>query len=657
MLEQTIFLVFKKLLLPFFIFSVLFFNGQNNRADSLEKILSKNKLDTLQVNTLQELCKQYLFSDPKKALYFGNQALQLSNNLNYKKGAAKALHNIGIIYYNEGKYDSALRFFNNSLVIKKDLGDKKGMASSFNNIGNIYTQQGNAQKGLGFYLSSFKINEELKNYEGALSGAINIGGILCDLHNLQGAIKFYRIGLAYAVKANNLVGIADAYHNLGDIKHRQKKNDSVLYYFNKALPYYYLEGRQDRVANSYVAIGEWFNEDNQLDSALFYFLKAEVLNKSLDNKEGLATTYQHIGKIYFSNKKFIAAEQYFLKGLVNAKELGLKLNESIYYQNLADFYATQKDFAKAYQYKTLHEALKDSLISEQNYRVINEMTFKYDSEKKEVENKDLLAQNNDKKQIIYLMVIYSFLLIIILFVGIRAYILKQRAFYKEKQLNELKSQFITTASHEFLTPLTTIITSTELIEKYIYTEELDKKIRHIDKIKAAVLSLKSIYSDFLSQQKINLGKIENKPELINLKDCIEQIIIICNNNYPQHQFIYNHEGLETDLFTDKSIFKTVITNLVSNACKYSAANSQVIINTNQQKNNIFISIKDQGIGIPKKDQSFLFDPFYRASNVNQIQGIGLGLNITKKLITIIGGKLTFTSEENVGSTFFISINL
>ena len=657
MLKQTIFFVFKKGLLSFFIFSVLFLNGQNNRADSLEKSLSKNKLDTLQVNTLQELCKQYLFSDPKKALHFGNQALQLSNNLHYKKGTAKALHNIGILYYNEGKYDSALRFFNNSLVIKKDLGDKKGMASSFNNIGNIYTQQGNAQKGLGFYLSSFKINEELKNYEGALSGAINIGGILCDQHNLQGAIKFYRIGLAYAVKANNLVGIADAYHNLGDIKHRQKLNDSALHYYHKALANYYVEGRQDRVANSYVAIGECFNENNQLDSALFYYLKSEVLNKSLDNKDGLAKTYQHIGSIYFLNKNNVAAEQYFLNGLFYAKELELKLYESDYYQNLADFYSKQKQFEKAYQYKTLHELLKDSLLSEQNSRIINEMTAKYDAEKKEKENKDLLDQNDDKNQIIYFMVIYCFLLVIIVIIGIRAYLLKQRAFKKEKQLNELKSQFITTASHEFLTPLTTIITSTELIEKYIYTDELDKKIKHIDKIKASVLSLKSIYSDFLSQQKINIGKIENKPELINLKDCIEQIITISTNNYPHHQFIYNHEGLETDFLLDKAIFKTVITNLVSNACKYSAVNSQVIITTNQHKNGFLISIKDQGIGIPKKDQSFLFEPFYRASNVNQVKGVGLGLNITKKLITIIGGKLTFTSEENIGSTFQISMPL
>lgn len=657
MLERTIFLVFKKLLLFFFIFSVLLFNGQNNRADSLEKSLSKNKRDTLQINTLHELCKHYLFSDAKKALTFGNQALQLSEIINYKKGAAKSLHYIGIAYYNEGKYDSALRFFNNSVVIKKALGDKKGMSSSFNNIGNIYTQQGNMQKGLGFYLSSFKINEELKNYEGALSGAINIGGVLCDQHNLTGAIKFYRIGLAYAAKANNLIGIADAYHNIGDIKHRLKQQDSAMRYYQIALANYYIEGRQDRIANSYLAIGDCFVENNQLDSALSYFLKSEVLNKALDNKDGLAKIYQHIGKIYFFNKNNRAAEQYFLNGLLYSKELGLKLYESVYYQNLANFYAKQKDFEKAYQYKNFHYELKDSLLSEKNTTAIAELTVKYEAEKKQKENQDLLDQNAEKKQIIYLMAIYCFLLVLIILIGVKAYFSKQRALKKEKQLNELKSQFITTASHEFLTPLTTIITSTELIEKYIYTDELDKKIKHIDKIKASVLSLKSIYSDFLSQQKINQGKVENNPELINLKDFIEQIITTTNNNYPHHQFIYNHEGLETDLLFDKTIFKTVITNLVSNACKYSTVNSQVTITTNQQKNSILISIQDQGIGIPKKDQSFLFDPFYRASNVDQIQGIGLGLNITKKLINMIGGKLTFTSEENVGSTFFISINI
>ena len=264
--------------------------------------------------------------------------------------------------------------------------------------------------------------------------------------------------------------------------------------------------------------------------------------------------------------------------------------------------------------------------------------------------------------IIGCLAMFSLAIVIILFIVMyqRNMLLKEtkiKLLENERQLDELKAQFITTASHEFLTPLTTILTSTELIEMYVNKSEPDKQLRHINRIRTSVQSLKSIYSDFLSHEKINLGKIENKPELINIKDCIDQIITTCFNNYPHHHFINKHEGTETEVLLDKSIFNTVITNLVSNACKYSKENSKVTINTNQHSNGILISVKDEGIGIPKKDQTFLFDSFYRASNVNQIKGTGIGLNITKKLTEIARWKLTFNSEENIGTTFFIKIPL
>ena len=657
MLEKNIILFLKKLFVLYFFSIGLFLNSQNNIADSLEKCLSKNKGDTIQVKTLHELCKLYLFSDYKKAKNYGKQALKLSETLNYKRGAAKSLHNIGIAYYNEGKYDSALRFFNNSLVIKKTIGDKKGMASSYNNIGGIFSQQGNYNKALGYYISSFKINEELKNNEGALSAAINIGSILCDKHNLQGAIKYYQIGLAYAIKANNLMGIADAYQNIGDIKHRLKQTDSSIIYFKKALPYYLQEDRKDRLANSYISIGEWFGDLNKTDSALFYFFKSETISKSLDNIEVLAIAYQHIGKIYLTRNDFANAERYFLIGLSYTKKIGIKLFESIYYQSLAELYAKQNDFLNAHKYQILYSATKDSLISAESIKQAAEMTARYESEKKDKEIQYLALEYKNKKQLIFLAFATCLFLVIILFFILRGYYLKQKALKKEKNLNDLKSQFITIASHEFLTPLTTIITSTELIELYINTHEIDKKLKHINKIKTSVIILKSIFSDFLTQEKISHGKIKNEPELLNIKECFEKIIIINNTHYATHKLIYTHTGIDAGVYLDKTIFSTAITNLVSNACKYSHDSNEITILSNQQKDCILISIKDEGIGIPIKDQSFLFEPFFRSSNVGNIKGTGIGLNITKKLIKLIGGKLTFTSEENIGTTFFIKIPL
>ena len=647
----------KKHLLLFFLHISLFLNSQNKTIDSLTNCLIHSKLDTQKVNILQELCRKHLFSDSKKALSYGKQALSLSKELNYKKGSAKALHNLGIVHYNDGSYDTAIRFFNGSLVIKKSLGDKKGMASSYNNIGSIFSQQGNDTKALGYYLSSFRINEELKNNDGALSAAINIGTILCDKHNLQGAIKYYKIGLSYAVKADNLIGIADANHNIGDAKYQMKQTDSAMFYYKKALPLYLQEDRKDRMANSYMAIGELFGDKNQLDSALFYFLKSKEIRKSIDNKEGLAQIYQHIGKIYVTKNNYADAEQYFLDGLSYAKELGVKLFESIYYKSLAKLYANEENFSKAYKYQTLYNETQDSLVSKESIKQVAEMSARYEIEQKEKDNQVLVLKAQNEKQLFYFALGSCLFLVIILFFILRGYYLKQKSLTKEQTLNELKSQFISTASHEFLTPLTTIITSTELIEKYLNTNEIEKKLNHVNKIKTSVLTLKSIFSDFLTKEKIKHGKIINSPQLMNIKECIEHITVTNSTYYTKHKLIYTHSGVYTGVYLDKAILTTIITNLISNACKYSSIESEITILSNQQENSISISIKDEGIGIPKKDQAFLFEPFYRATNVSNIGGTGLGLNITKKLLTLIGGKLTFTSEENIGTTFNINIPL
>jgi signal transduction histidine kinase len=288
---------------------------------------------------------------------------------------------------------------------------------------------------------------------------------------------------------------------------------------------------------------------------------------------------------------------------------------------------------------------------------ILEMAIKHESEQKEKENQVLVLENRNKKQLIYLALGGCLFLVIILFFILRGYYLKQKSLKKEKTLNELKSQFISTASHEFLTPLTTIITSAELIEKYLTTNEIEKKLNHVNKIKTSVLILKSIFSDFLTQEKIKYGKINNAPQLINIQECVDQIITANYTHFANHKLIYTHTGIIKGAYLDKTIFSTIITNLISNACKYSPIESEITILSNQQENSISISIKDKGIGIPKKDQAFLFEPFYRATNVTNIGGTGLGLNITKKLTTLIGGKLTFTSEENIGTTFNINIPL
>jgi len=389
-------------LLCFFVIINFDLHSQSNEIDSLKERLFKSKIDTQKVNTLHELSKCYLFSDAKKALLYGQEAYQLSKKLDFKKGCAKSLHNIGITYYNIGNYDSALYFFSSSLKIKSLINDKKGMASSFNNMGAIYDYWGDYNKAITHYISSLKINEELKNYAGALSASNNIGNILSQQHNAKGALKYYRISLDYAKKAQKNKGIADALLNIGNVKFDINENDSALMYYNLSKPLYINEGDQERMATLYNSFGLWYNKANQKDSAFNYFQKAKALYAGVENMQGLAEVYNHIGQIYLTKGDVVNAENYFTEGLSYTKQLGSKDFEATYYESLAKLYSKKGDFNQAYKYHLLFYDIKDSLITKESLKQIADMNVKYETEKKEQEinilNKEKELQNSNLRK-------------------------------------------------------------------------------------------------------------------------------------------------------------------------------------------------------------------------------------------------------------------
>jgi len=231
-----------------------------------------------------------------------------------------------------------------------------------------------------------------------------------------------------------------------------------------------------------------------------------------------------------------------------------------------------------------------------------------------------------------------------------------QALEKEKALNEIKSRFVSTASHEFRTPLSTILSSASLIQRYTKTEEQDKREKHIQKIKNAVAYLTEMLNDFLSLDKLEEGIIRYKPEVINLSDTIKQIIEEINPILKKGQhIIYKHLSNHQECIVDTQILKNILFNLISNACKYSDEDMPIILESKIENNVVHISVTDKGYGIPEEEQPFLFTRFFRANNVSNIQGTGLGLNIVKKYLELMNGQISFTSKLNEGSTFVIQI--
>jgi len=233
----------------------------------------------------------------------------------------------------------------------------------------------------------------------------------------------------------------------------------------------------------------------------------------------------------------------------------------------------------------------------------------------------------------------------------------KHALKHEKELHDLKSRFVTMASHEFRTPLSTILSSISLIAKYTQSEDDDKRQKHVQRIKSAVTNMTLILNDFLSAERLEDGRISAKFSEFSLKDLMNETLIEMHGILKQGQRIdYKHEG-EQNLELDPQMLKNIFINLISNAIKFSGENKTITVRTRIEPSQTLIKIADEGIGIPKEEQEHMFERFYRAKNVTNIQGTGLGLNIVSKYLEAMNGSIQFESELNKGTTFTINIPL
>lgn len=226
------------------------------------------------------------------------------------------------------------------------------------------------------------------------------------------------------------------------------------------------------------------------------------------------------------------------------------------------------------------------------------------------------------------------------------------ALEKEKVLNEMKSRFVSLASHEFRTPLGTILSSASLIGRYETTEQQNNRLKHVNRIKSSVVNLTGILNDFLSLSKLEEGKIEIHKTQFNLQDLINEVLEEMSSITKTGQnIIYHHHGATYDFIQDSKIFKNILINLISNAIKYSSTDKIIKVDTKIEDKQMCLTVEDKGMGIPKEEQKNLFERFFRASNAGNIQGTGLGLNIVKRYVDLLKGKISFESEENQGTTF------
>ncbi len=356
--------------------------------------------------------------------------------------------------------------------------------------------------------------------------------------------------------------------------------------------------------------------------------------------------------------KKVAKLGYMEYDLINNKIRGSKQMFKIFDLN-SDTPITYKEFTEFihpddidYFTSQLSEAKDNNDLLSAEYRIITATgKTKYVFSKTSI-----IIKNSEGKPIIRRGILQDITLLKTTEIALRENQIKlEKALKAEQELGELKSRFVSMASHEFRTPLTTILSSSNLVDMHLKRGNLDRYPKHLNNIKSAVKNLTSILNDFLSLEKLESGKVNLNLKPIDLSEFIQDVLEEMNLLTAENQSInYFHSGGDK-VNIDQHLVKNILINLLSNAIKYSPNEEDIDLYVERKKSSLLFKVKDRGIGIPDDQQELMFSRFFRASNVSNIQGTGIGLTIVKRYLDIMNGTITFESQIDKGSTFIVEI--
>ncbi len=631
-------------LFTFFLFSFCFSSADT--IDSLETQL-ENASTKEKLAVYIQLSKAYWTVKPEKGLIFAQKAILLADKYGNPQNKAKALLYGGVNAWFMGDYDQAAICYQKSLAIAEKIGDKKLTAFNLNNLGMVNKEINNYEKALDYYNQAANIMKDLDDEIEYAKINHNIGELNMLLGNDNKALNNFLTALDIIQKYEEPTFLIWLLHDLGCIYYQQENYKLALQHFSQALQ----------------------------------------LSDNVKDNVGKSKIFNQIGKVYLKKKEYDKAKNNFDNALKYARLTNAKNNVKNTYKNISDYYAAVTDYKKSLEYYQLFKQISDSLINENKNNKIVEMQTKYETEKKEKENK-LLRKNNEIKRLIiekqtylrnFFIVLFVFAILVIVLIYSRFSINKKI----NKQLNEknnliiqqknqlsqtlkeleetnaAKDHFFSIIAHDLRSPFHTMLGYSKILERRFDSYDTLQQKKFIGIISQALQKNYKLLENLLLWAQSQRGSIPYSPEKINLYSLSEEVIteqkiaisgkeISLENKIPE----------DIRVKADKNMLSTVFRNLLSNAVKFTPAGGKIIlIATTNPHQFAEIRVKDTGLGIPKKNQANLFDITTTPSTkgTENETGTGLGLILCKEFIEKHKGKMWVISEQNKGSEFIFTV--
>lgn len=601
-------------------------------------------------------------NDSDSSLYFFEQALNVAEEVEYKKGAMDALRGKGRTLRHMGSWDEAIQQFLRCIDLA-DLknGDSIIIAQSYIDIGNIYSDQHQFESALKNYQLGMPLLSDLHRDKAV--AIMNVGIIHYRLENLEKASDYFLKGLRIAELLNDKDLTASFFRSIGVIKKHQKEFDEAMRYYRLAIKQFEISKDRATVAELYSNIGYVYVELENYSAALEQFKLSHQILTEIDNQPHLSYILLALGITYTRIGKYEEAEQALLQAQKTSSEFGIQLVNTDVALRLSELYAEQRLFKKAYKYHVEYKALNDSIFNETKSNQIAEMEAKYETVEKQKEIELLNANNNinelqlenkvGQRNVLIITTVAFFGLMIVLYNRNK---IKSKTNKKLQELDQMKSKFFTNISHEFRTPLTLILGPVDNLLDQKPSEESEVSLQIIKRNAHRLLEL--------INQLLDLSKLEAKQlKLILTKSDIHQFLhtqvslfqSLTNQREIQLHISIPHEPLEVSIDVDK--LQTILSNLLSNAVKFTDKGGSIEVSTAYTEKTIEITVKDSGQGIPSDELPHIFKRFHQLDSAHQHNGTGVGLTLVKELVELHKGTVKVQSEYGQGTEFTIILPL
>lgn len=610
----------------------------------------------IQIEELNNLCWKLRSNDPANALKFGLKAIELGESINDLKSQATSHNFVGVVYRNIAQFGEAMKHYQSALQIASSAKDSIQIAYSYNNIGGIYRMQSQFTLALENIFSALSIFTNQDNKAGEAYCMINIGIIYTKIKNWDLALYYLNKTRDIREELGDRYGEALAIHHIAELFYQKGDLEKTMEYYKVLEKSYKKLNDKKGLAFIYDGIASIFYKKNNLSEALIYRKRAITIHKQIQSIEGQVNCLCGIALINAKMKNFNKSIKLFTEIDSLITNNNLIRNKADYLKAYSEFLEISGNYKAALKYLNSYYSLKDSLSKNEDISRISALENIYKTEKMIHEN-ELLQKNVEisvnERNYLFLLSAVSMVFVAVLLVRV----LKGKELNKKLfQHNKEKDTFFGILAHDLKNPFNSLLGYSELLSNSYNDFTDEERKESISAIHEATKRLYQLVQNLLDWFRIQNNRLDISLQKVQLEDEINSVVSVFQPiaDSKEISIVVKSENLICEC--DPNILSTILRNLINNALKFTAQNGTITIRAFKNDNFIFVDVVDTGIGMSAEiiNNLFKLDSKVTREGTNKEKGSGLGLLLVKELVGKMGGELTVTSEENIGSTFTFS---